>query len=352
MTAGTRRTMKALLTFGPGDCRLAELPAPEPGPGEIVVAMKAVGLCGSDVHGWYVGGKTAGGPVVLGHETAGVVAALGKGVTALSEGDRVFVHHHAPCGSSSCRACAAGDSVQCPEWKRSRLHPGGLAELVRVEAATVSRDTLLLPPSLGFDDGALVEPVACAVKAVDRAGIRRGDAVLVVGLGSNGVLLGLLARRAGARLLVGSDPDPARRRMALALGFDAALDPSASDLAAETSAACGGGADAVFVIPTGAAPVRSALAAAGPAARVVFYSPVSPDVTWDFAPSVPYFRDLSLRFSYSSGPSECRRALSLIEEGVVRARTLISHRLPLARAAEGFRMQEAGGEVLKVLIEI
>ncbi len=342
--------MRALLTHGPGDGRLADLPEPRPGPGEIVVAMKAVGLCGSDVHDWYVAGKTAGGPVVLGHETAGVVAALGSGVAGLREGDRVFVHHHAPCGA--CRSCRHGDSVQCPDWKRSRLHPGGLAERVRVESATVERDTLLLPDSLGFDDGALVEPVACAVKAVDRADIREGDAALVVGLGSNGVLLGLLARRAGARLLVGSDPDPNRRRIALSLGFDHAVDPGAGELSAAMEELNGAGADAVFVIPTGPRPVRSALEAAGPGARAVFYSPVAPAVEWTFAPSVPYFRDLSLRFSYSSGPAETRRALALIEEGVVRARTLISHRLPLERAAEGFRMQAAGGEVLKVLIEM
>ena len=114
----------------------------------------------------------------------------------------------------------------CAEWKPSRLHPGGLAEYVRVEAPSVARDALLLPPNVSFAGGAFVEPVACALKAVDRAAVREGDSALVVGLGSNGLLLGWLARLAGAVLLVGSDPDPVRRRLALEHGFDAAVDPT------------------------------------------------------------------------------------------------------------------------------
>jgi L-iditol 2-dehydrogenase len=343
--------MKALQTFSPGKAAIVDLPDPVPGPGEIVVAMKAVGLCGSDVHDWYVASKTAGGPVVLGHETAGEVALVGDGVTSFQPGDRVFVHHHASCGA--CRACRRGEDVMCPEWKPSRLYPGGLAELVRIDALTVARDTLKLPDSLGWDAGAMVEPVACGVKAVDRGEVRPGDTVLVLGLGSNGILLGLLARRAGAAVLVGSDPDPARRAFARAFGFDRVVDPGAEDVVEAAREASGGaGADTVFVIPTGEEVVRAALAAAGGAAHVVLYSPIAPAKVWPIEPSVPYFRDLTLRFSYSSGPSETRRALALLEEGLVDLPQFITHRLPLARAAEGFALAAAGGKALKVLIEI
>ncbi len=343
--------MKALRTFAPGRAEIVELPDPEPGPGEIVVAMKAVGLCGSDVHDWYVASKTTNGPVVLGHETAGEVALVGKGVTGLRSGDRVFVHHHTSCGA--CRSCLRGEDVMCPEWKPTRLYPGGLAELVRVDALTVSRDTLKLPAVLGWDAGAMVEPVACGVKAVDRGAVRPGDVVLVLGLGSNGILLGLLARKAGAVTLVGSDPDPARRAFARAFGFDVVLDPGADDVVESTREAGGGaGADAVFVIPTGDEVVRAALQSAGGAAHVVLYSPIAPAKVWAFEPSVPYFRDQTLRFSYSSGPTETRRALALLEEGLVDLARFVTHRLPLARAAEGFELAARGGEALKVLIEI
>ena len=339
--------MKAALARAPGRIEIVEMETPRPGPGEILVAMKAVGLCGSDVHPWYVATKA---PAVLGHETAGVVVETGVGVTHLRPGDRVFVHHHAPCGV--CRFCAAGESVMCPEWKPSRLHPGGLAEYVRVAAPSVSRDALLLPPHVSFTGGAFVEPVACALKAVDRAAVRRGDTALVVGLGSNGLLLGWLARLAGARLLLGSDPDPARRRFARELGFDAVVDPSAESLVEWVTSAAPGGADVVWIIPTAAAAVLPAMEAAAPAARVVFFSPVAPDTVWPIAPHTPYFKDLTLCFSYSSGPLETRRSLDLIASGDLPVESLVTHRLPLDRAAEAFALAEAAGDALKVVVEI
>src|SRR5258708_20802454 len=141
--------MRAALVRAPGDVEVVEMPEPSLLEGEIRVAMRAVSLCGSDVTRWYVATKA---PAVLGHETAGVVESVARGVTAFAPGDRVFVHHHAPCGI--CDLCARGETVLCAEGKPTRLHPGGLAELVRVEAAPVARDTLRLPAALSFEDGA------------------------------------------------------------------------------------------------------------------------------------------------------------------------------------------------------
>ena len=337
--------MKAALVRSLDDIEVVDVPVPEIGEGELLIEMKAVGLCGSDLAPWYVASKA---PAVLGHEPAGVVAAVGRGVTAFRPGDRVFVHHHAACGS--CRFCAAGEPVMCPNWKPNRLHPGGLAEFFRAEAATVATDTLHIPRGLSFEDGTLIEPVACAVKAVDRGAVRPGDTVAVIGLGSSGVFLGVLAREAGALKLLGSDPDPARRVAAQRLGFDRVLDP-AEDLAriarAETD---GRGADAVFVLPYAGSVFECAMETAAPAGRVVFYSPVPPETRWSLAPHTAYLRDLTLRFSYSCGAGELRRALALIEKGVVRADRIVTHRVPLDRAPEAFRLARARGEVLKVMV--
>jgi L-iditol 2-dehydrogenase len=316
--------------------------------GEIRVAMRAVGLCGSDVTPWYVATKA---PAVLGHETAGVVESVARGVTAFAPGDRVFVHHHAPCGA--CDLCARGETVLCADWKPTRLHPGGLAELVRVEAAAVARDTLKLPDALSFEDGTLVEPLACALKAARRAEMRPGDVAAVIGLGSNGVLLALAAREAGAAFVLGSDPDPARRAHAARLGLDVVLDPSREDLgAAARGRTRGRGAGVVFVVPTAPSAVAAALAAAAPGGRVVFYSPIEPGKTWPIVPHDAYFKDLTLRFSYSCGPAETKAALALIERGVVRAENLVTHRFPLEKAAEAFRFAERGGEALKVIVTL
>jgi L-iditol 2-dehydrogenase len=339
------RTMLAVLARSVEDIEVVTCDVPAIGPGEILVAMKAVGICGSDTAGWYVATKA---PAVLGHEPAGVVADAGEGVP-FRPGDRVVVHHHAACGT--CRACLAGEDVQCAAWKKNRLDPGGLAEYVRVEAAAVSRDVLRLPDAVSFEDGALAEPVACSVKAVRRAAIRDGDTVAVIGLGANGILLGLVARNAGARCLIGCDPDPARRAHALRLGFDAAGD-GGEEFSLKVKRASAAGADVVFVLPTVESAVLSALAAAGPAGRVVFYSPVQPGKKWTIEPHRAYLRDLSMLFSYSSGARDMREALALIERGVVRASDLVTHRVPLADAAEAFRLARRGGDVLKVMVTL
>jgi L-iditol 2-dehydrogenase len=328
------------------DVSIVEMPVPDLQAGEMLVQMKAVGICGSDVTPWYVAAKA---PAVLGHEPAGVVAKVAAGVTAFRPGDRVFVHHHAACGA--CRFCRAGEPVMCPDWKKTRLHPGGLAEFVRVEAATVRTDTLKLPDSLSFEDGTLIEPVACAVKAVKRGDVKKGDTVAVIGLGSNGILLGLVAREKGARLLVGSDPDPARRAHSVRLGFDVVLDPL-EDLSKKVKRENGegAGADVVFVLPSFEEAVLAALSAAAPAGRIVFYSPVEPGKVWRLVPHDAYLRDLTLRFSYSCGPGEIREALELIDKGVVRADRIVTHRVLLARADEAFRLGVSKGEVLKVVV--
>lgn len=271
--------------------------------------MKAIGLCGSDIAAWYVATKA---PAVLGHDSRRRFG-RGPGRHLRFTGDRVFVHHHAPCGD--CPVCRRGDAVMCPSWKPNQLHPGGLAEFVRVGASTVALDTLELPPELSFEDGALVEPVACGIKAVDRAAIRPGDSVFIAGTGSNGILLALLARDRGAATLIGSDPDPARRKFALQFGFDAVVDPSTKRYVASfvRRLTGGRGANSSIVVPTAEDAVLAAIDATGLGGTVVFYSPIAPEKIWRIAPSSPYFRDLTLRFSYSAGPAETRRALAVLK---------------------------------------
>lgn len=337
--------MRAVLAHSVDEIEVVRREVPAIGPGEILVAMKAVGICGSDTTGWYVETKA---PAVLGHEPAGVVVESGEGA-AFRPGDRVVVHHHAACGK--CRACLAGEDVQCEEWRENRLDPGGLADFVRVDAAAVATDVFRLPDAMSFEDGALTEPVACAVKAVRRAAIRQGDTVAVIGLGANGVILGLVARAAGAKALIGCDPDTFRRAHALRLGFDAAGEPG-EEFSLKVKRGDRAGADVVFVLPTSEDAVVSALTAAGPAGRVVFYSPVQPGKKWTIEPHLPYLRDLSMLFSYSSGARDFREALALIERGVVRAADLVTHRVPLDDAAEAFRLARRGGDVLKVMVTI
>lgn len=356
--SGFAARMRAAVLRAPGEVELTELPTPRPGPGEAVVRVRACGICGSDLMDWYVARRV---PFVFGHELAGEIAALGPGTEGFRIGDPVFVHHHAPCGT--CAACRRGDEVHCAVWRTTHLDPGGMAEYVRVPAPNLRVDVLRLPPGVGFDDAALVEPVACAVKALRRAasvlaGLRApqphgasrtdltGARVLVLGLGFGGQVLGTLARALGAEELVGADPVPARRERARRWA-DAVFDPTA-----ERPPASRDGVDLAVVAAASPQAFGTAASAVRPGGVLLLYAPLAPGETVPVSAHDLFFRELTLVPSYSAGPRDTREALGWIARGTIRAREFVTHRFPLERADEAYRTARAGGAALKVLVEV
>jgi L-iditol 2-dehydrogenase len=330
--------MRVARLYAWGDVRVEMVPVPRPGPGELVVRITACGLCGSDVLGWYVAQKA---PVVLGHEPVGTVAAVGDGVTQFRAGQRVFVHHHAPC--MRCVECQRRLWSSCATWRATRLEPGGFAEYARVPAPNVAHDVLPLPDSLADETATFIEPVACCLRALDKARGRAGDAVFVVGLGAMGLLLGQLARLRGAGVVFGSDPLAARRAGAARFGMEA-LD-SRGDPAAMLRARTGGrGADVVIVTPGTTAAVGAGLAAAAPGGRVVCFTPLDPAVPLMLDQSTLYFREVELLQSYSCGPDETRAALRLLADRAIDVESLITRRVPLEGVADALlRAHDADG---------
>lgn len=346
--------MLVAMVRGPDDIRVERAPVPRPGPGEAVVRVRAAGICSGDLMAWYLARKA---PLVLGHEVAGEVAALGPGEppapraggTPFRPGDRVAVHHHAPC--FACRACRRGEAVQCETWRRSRLDPGGIAEYVRVPRENLEGDTLRLPEGLSFEDGALVEPAGCVVKSLRRGRVSAGDAVAVVGLGVMGLLHVRLAKAAGADPVVGIDLDPHRCALARRLGADAAVRVPAEDPASVLRAATGGRlADLVIVGPGSPEAIEQGVALAGPAARVVLFTPTPPGTRAPIDTHRLYFDEVTLVPSYSCGPEDTRAALEAIAAGVVRAADLVTHRAPIAGVAEAYRAMAGGGAAVKSMI--
>jgi L-iditol 2-dehydrogenase len=338
-------TMAAAVVYDFDDIRIEQRPVPAIGSRDLLVRVGACGVCSGDVMDWYIRAKA---PLVLGHEPAGTVAAVGAEVTGFAPGDRVFMHHHAPC--FVCDRCRAGHHVLCPFWKKSRLDPGGMAEFVRVPAANLT-DTLHLPPGMSLENGTLIEPAACAVKAVRRAGVRPGDTVLVTGLGVMGMLNILVARAFGAGRILAADLVPWRLERALALGADAVIDVARQDLAAGVRELTGGTmAERVIVGPGAPAAMAAGLRACAPGGTVLLFTPSPPGTLLEIEPHVLYFNEITLACSYSCGPYDTRDARDLIARGIITADQLVTHRLPLAQAAEAFRLTARGGESLKVLV--
>lgn len=331
--------MKVARTLSFERTEVQEAPVPALEPGDALVRVEACGLCGSDASRWYVETKV---PTVLGHEPAGVVVATGRGA-AVREGDRVFVHHHVSCGE--CHACRRGIETSCAMFKRTRLDPGGFAELVRVPRDNVERDTLVLPPDVSFEQATFIEPLACSVRAIGKLPLREGDTTLIVGLGAMGLMNGRLARHGGAAVVLGTDLSAVRRERAAQWGFDLALDPRTPGFVdAVKEATSGRGPDHVVVGPASGAALTQALEVVAPGGTVVLFSPFSP------TPPVPlslhrlYFNEVTLTASYSCAAKETRAALELIRTGVVQVERLVSHRLPLEGVESGIQETAAAGD--------
>ena len=237
------------------DVRIVELPIPEIGPGELLVQLRACGLCASDVMEWYMKPRA---PIFPGHEPAGIVAAIGEGVQQCSAGQRELMHHHVPC--MVCHYCQRGSFSQCARFRATRLYPGGLAEYVRVPALNVQLDVLPLPEELSFEAATLIEPLACCVRGINRAAIQAGDSVLVLGAGSNGLMLAQLAQQRCAVRVMIADPIAYRRQRALDGGIDYVLDPEENPLLEQIYAVNDGRKpDVVLVTPSSTSAMQQGL---------------------------------------------------------------------------------------------
>jgi L-iditol 2-dehydrogenase len=361
--------MKVAKLYRFNDIRIEEVPVPEIGPGDALIRTKACGICSGDVMPWYIEKKA---PLVLGHEPVGEIVELGREVqssesglrrrdkndlTCNSEpgtqnfrvGDRVFVHHHAPC--MECRYCKRGDYVQCETWRDTRIIPGGISECILIPGINLRNDTLSLTDEISDEDGTLVEPTACVVKAFKRASVRKGDTVLIIGLGVMGQIHVLLAREFGAGKVIGVDMVPFRLNKAMELGADQVIDVSKEDLLAMVNDLTAGFmADIVIVGPNSADAMRQGIKAVSKGGTVVFFTPAKPGEWLEIDPNFLYFRDVNIVTSYSCGPADTSEALRLITAGIVRAKNLITHRFPIEKTAEAFALTARAGDSLKSVI--
>ena len=330
------------------DVRVVEMPAPKIGPGELLVQMRACGLCASDVMEWYMRPRA---PLYPGHEPVGIVAQVGEGVQQFSVGQRVFLHHHVPC--MVCHYCQRGSFSQCATFRATRLYPGGLAEYIRVPALNVQFDVLPLPDTLSFEAATLIEPLACCIRGINRAAMQPGDSVLILGAGSNGQMLAQLARQRGALRVIIVDPLAYRRQRALENGADYALDSGVEAFSEQVAAINDDRKpDIVIVTPSTISAMQQGMELAGPGGTVLLFAPPPPEAVLPVIANTLFFQEISLHTSYSASPHETRQALDLLAGGRIRAESVITHRFALQDAAQAFRLVAKPGDALKVVIVV
>jgi L-iditol 2-dehydrogenase len=338
--------MKAAMLYGFNDIRIEDVPVPRVKPGHALLRTRACGICSGDVMPWYIEKKA---PLVIGHELSGEIVEVGRGVTAVARGDRVFVHHHAPC--FSCRYCRRGDYVQCATWRNSRIMPGGVSEYVLIPPVNLKNDTLRLSEEMTFEDGALIEPAACVVKGLKRAAVRRGDTVLVLGLGVMGIMNVAMARQFGAGRIIGADRVKFRLEKALEAGADQVINVTDLGLAeALNEITKSEMAEIVIVGPNSAEAMSQGIRCVRPGGQVLFFTPAKPEEKLVVDPNHLYFNDVNIITSYSCGPTDTADAFELIKKGVIPAEMIVTHRFPIEKTEEAFRLTATAGDSLKCMI--
>ncbi|MFT4037096.1 MAG: zinc-binding dehydrogenase [Thermomicrobiales bacterium] len=336
----------AKLARGEGEVGLREMAEPTPGPGQVLMAVRAAGICGTDLHIYHDEYPTQP-PVTLGHELAGEVAAIGEGVTRVAPGDRITTETYFHlCGT--CRFCRGGQPNLCPERRSIGSGvDGGFARFVLVPERNVHR----LPEGLTFTEAALTEPLACVVHgALELPKVTAGDVAVVSGPGAIGLLTLQVARAAGAAVIVlGTAADHRRLALARELGAAAAIDITAEDPAPTVQGMSGGwGADIVFEC-SGAGP--AALGLLQHARRGGQYAQIGlfgKPVAWDL--DQVCMKELRVTGSNATVPSAWRTALRLLGDGQVQTAPLITDTYPLAGWADAFaRFEQRDG--VKLLLD-
>lgn len=336
--------MKAAFYRGDRVLDIGDMTPTEPGEGEVQIEIAFCGVCGTDLH-IYLGhmDQRVAKPLVPGHETSGRVVALGAGVTEWAVGDRVTVRPLDPC--HDCPACAAGHAHICANLKFLGIDsPGAMQSRWTVPAHTLHR----LPDSVSLERGALIEPLAVAVHDVRLGQVQEGEFVVVQGGGPIGLLVALVAKRAGGRVVV-TELNPHRIALARKLGLEA-IDPSSEDVVRWVNDQTGGaGADVVFEVSGSAA--GAALMTQLPRTRgrivvvAIFAQPPAVDLFRFF------WRELRLCGARVYEPRDFEQAIAIAATDDLPLDLLISQKVPLSRAGEVFEDLARGGDQMKVLVE-
>ena len=332
-------TMHAAVYRGVNDVRVETVPVPQIGAGELLVRVHTCGICGTDLKKIASGSHSA--PRIFGHETSGVVAAVGQGVGQFKPGDRVVVFHHIPC--RKCYYCLHRTFAQCETYKKVgctagfEASGGGFAEYVRVMNWIVREGTVRIPDGVSFEQACFVEPVNTCMKGIDTLHPESGETVLVIGQGPIGIILSTLAQRAGARVIT-SDLHAPRLTIASTFGLTDGIDASRADTVKTVREWTEGrGADAAIVAVGGNGLIRTAMDAVRPGGRVLLFAQtVRGEATID--PAAICVDEKTLLGSYSASVDLQDESVRFVMGGEMNLERLISHRFPLSRSVEGLKL--------------
>ncbi len=340
--------MKAAFLHGPYHIEVEEVPIPKIGSREILVEMKACGVCGTDIekmHGKFIT------PPKLGHEVTGKVVETGSEVDDVQIGDRVFVHHHVPC--YKCHYCRHGDYTMCEEFSKTNLDPCGCAEYFRVPEPNVERGAILkLPSHISFEVGTLTEPTACCIRALNKSRLKVGDDVLIIGAGPIGLTMVDLLKLHGGCTTIVSETIEFRRKSAENFGADYVVNPEQEDLQDRVRKITDDrGADLVILAAAGSEAIIQGLGCVRKGGQILLFGAPHRGEILSYDVSKIFINEIHITPSYSTTEIETKAALELIGNNKLNVHKLITNTFPLTDTLNAIKFAAESKNALKVLIE-
>lgn len=316
--------------------------------GEILVQMHACGICGSDLEKVY--GQYGQPSMRLGHEPAGVVVKVGPGVDEFARGDRVFTHHHVPC--YDCHYCSHGNETMCKKYSETNLSPCGLSEEYVVPAWNVAHGGVLkISDSLSFEEAAMIEPLACCVRAWNKYGYQKGDSVAIYGVGPTGMMHVMLAQAKGFSKIFCLDVNGFRLDFAKKFNITGAIHSADENRKQKILDETGSrGVDVVIVATSSLKALEDAIDVVRKGGAVMMFGVPTKGATMNLDMSRVYSKELTLVTSYAASDADTREALDLIESGQIAARQLITHTYPIDETQKAFDHARTGDNAMKIIV--
>lgn len=341
-------SMKAVFVKDSAKVVVEDVLKPDMGSGDILVKMSACGICGSDLEKVY--GKYSQPSNRLGHEPSGVISDVGTSGSDFKKGDRVFVHHHVPC--YSCHFCIHGNETMCKKYSETNLSPCGLAEEFIVQEWNVNHGGVLkIPDSMSFDEAAMIEPLACCIRAWSKLSFQTGDSVAILGLGSTGMMHVMLSHLNEFGKIFCIDVNDFRLDFAKKFNITEAIKSSNSELINKVlSQTDNRGVDIVIIATGNIEALSSAIDLVRKGGQVILFGVPSIGATLNVDMSKIYSKEITFFTSYAASDADTKNALELIDSSKIDVKKLITHRYQITDASKAFEHAHNGSDSIKIII--
>ena len=342
-------SMKAVVVKSNSNIEIKNIENQSVGPGDILVKMRACGICGSDVE--KVFGKYGQPSMRLGHEPAGTIVEVGSEISNFSVGDRVFTHHHVPCYSDDCHECNHGNETMCKRYYESNLEPCGLADEYIVPEWNVKHGGVLkIPDSMSFEEAAMIEPLACCIRAWNKFTYKNNDSIAILGIGPTGIMHALLAKLYGFRKIFCLDLN--EFRLDFAKKFETTTINSGNTNALEQikSETANQGVDVVIVATSSLNALKDAVNFVRKGGTIVMFGVPSKGAIIDLDMSEIYSKGITIVNSYAASDFDTKEALEKISNKQINVSQLITHKYNLQECQEAFVHAKSGDNAMKIII--